>query len=247
MKIVVIGGTGLIGSKVVAGLKAQGHEALAAAPDTGVNTLTGEGLAEALTGADVVVDVSNSPSLDGDAALKFFDTAMHNIVEAETAAGVKHHVALSVVGADRLPNSGYLRAKVAQEDLIAGSPIPFSMVHATQFFEFAHAIADTATVDGKVHLAPVEFQPIASDDVAKVVTRVALGEPLKQRLEIAGPERRLMDDFFRAALAAWKDPREVVTDPHAEYFGTELGMNSLVPGAGALTGEISYADWLARQ
>jgi uncharacterized protein YbjT (DUF2867 family) len=246
MKIVVIGGTGLIGSKVVANLSRQGHQAVAAAPNTGVNTITGEGLAEALTGADVVVDVSNSPSLDGDTALKFFETAMRNISAAEDAAGVRHHVALSVVGTERLPESPYMRAKVAQEDLIAGSPIPYSLVHATQFFEFMKAIADEATVDGKLHIAPVEFQPIASDDVARAVTRAALGDPTKSRLEVGGPERRLMDDFLRGALALWNDSREVVSDPHARYFGSELGMTSLVPGAGALTGEIRYADWLAR-
>lgn len=247
MKIVVIGGTGRIGSKVVANLGRQGHQALAAAPDTGVNTLTGEGLAEALKDADVVVDVSNSPSLDGDAALTFFDTATRNILKAEEAADVRHHVALSVVGTERLPESPYLRAKVAQEDLIAGSEIPYSLVHATQFFEFMHAIADEATVDGKVRIAPVEFQPIASEDVALTVTRFALGEPLNGRVEVGGPERRLMDDFFRDALAAWNDPRAVVTDPHARYFGTELSRNSLVPGPGGISGKISYADWAARQ
>jgi uncharacterized protein YbjT (DUF2867 family) len=246
MKIVVIGGTGLIGSKVVANLSQQGHQAVAAAPNTGVNTLTGEGLAEALTGAEVVVDVSNSPSLDGDTALKFFETAMRNITVAEDAAGVRHHVALSVVGTERLPDSPYMRAKIAQEDLIAGSPIPYSLVHATQFFEFMKAVADDATVDGKLHIASVEFQPIAGDDVARAVTRAALGDPTKARVEVGGPERRLMDDFFRSALTLWNDSREVVSDPHARYFGTELGMNSLVPGAGALTGEIRYADWLAR-
>ncbi|NMO55871.1 SDR family oxidoreductase [Actinoplanes sp. TBRC 11911] len=247
MKIVVIGGTGLIGSKVVANLARQGHQAVAAAPNTGVNTLTGEGLAEALAGAEVVVDVSNSPSLDGDTAMKFFQTATRNIAEAEAAAGVQHHVALSVVGTERLPESGYLRAKAAQEELIAAAPIPYSLVHATQFFEFVKAIANDAEVDGELHFAPVEFQPIASDDVALTVTRAALGEPTKGRVEVGGPERRLMDDFFRAALAAWDDPRTVITDPHAHYFGTELGMDSLVPGPGALTGAISYAEWSAKQ
>jgi uncharacterized protein YbjT (DUF2867 family) len=247
MKIVVIGGTGLIGSKVVANLGHQGHHAVAAAPNTGVNTLTGEGLAEALVGADVVVDVSNSPSLDGDTALKFFQTAARNIAEAETKAGVRHHVALSVVGTERLPESPYLHAKAVQEDLIAASPIPYSLVHATQFFEFVKAIANEAEVDGKLHFAPVEFQPIASDDVALAVTRAALGEPTMGRVEVGGPERRLMDDFFRSAVEDWNDPRTVVTDPHARYFGTELDMKSLVPGPDALTGAISYAEWSAKQ
>jgi len=247
MKIVVIGGTGLIGSKVVTKLGRLGHEAVAAAPNTGVNTLTGEGLPEALAGASVVVDVSNSPSFEDAAVLEFFQTSTRNILAAEAAAGVRHHVALSVVGTERLPDSGYFRAKIAQEKLIEESPIPYSLVHATQFFEFAHGIADSATDGSSVKVAPVLFQPIASEDVADAVVQAAVGTPLNGRTEVAGPEQVRMDDFFRDALTAWGDPREVVTDPHARYFGAELSERSLVPGDGATLGQIKYADWLAAQ
>ncbi|MDN3354918.1 SDR family oxidoreductase [Actinomadura sp. DC4] len=243
MKFVVIGGTGLIGSKLVAILSARGHEAVAAAPSTGVDTLTGEGLAGVLAGASVVVDVSNSPSFEDGPVLEFFETSTRNLLTAEAAAGVGHHVALSVVGAERLPDSGYLRAKVAQEKLIEGSSIPFSIVHATQFFEFVRGIADTGTENGTFRVAPVAFQPIASDDVAAEVGKVAVGAPLNGRVEIGGPDRYRMDEFFRNALAAWNDPREVVTDPRARYFGTELTERSLVPDEGALLGTISYGDW----
>ena len=243
MKIVVVGGTGLIGSKVVASLGEHGHEAVAAAPSTGVNTLTGEGLAEVLAGASVVVDVANSPSFEDGPVLEFFQTSGGNLLAAEAAAGVGHHVALSVVGTQRLPDSGYLRAKAAQEKLIEASSIPFSIVQATQFFEFVRAIADSATEGGKVKMAPVSFQPIASDDVAHFVTEAAMGAPLNGRTEIGGPERSMMDGFFRDALAAWGDPREVVTDPHARYFGTELSERSLVPGDDAALGQIHYSDW----
>jgi uncharacterized protein YbjT (DUF2867 family) len=243
MKIVVIGGTGLIGSKVVDNLTAHGHEADAAAPQTGVNTLTGDGLDEALTGADVLVDVSNSPSFADDDVMSFFVTATTNLLEAEKRAGVQHHVALSVVGTGTLPESGYLRAKAAQEDLIKKSGVPYSIVHATQFFEFTKAIADASMVDGKLHLAPVHYQPIASDDVASIVARVAAGVPLNATKEIGGPERVRMDEFIPAAIAASGDAREVVVDEHATYFGTELADDSLVPGPGAELGSISYETW----
>ncbi|MGW4957288.1 SDR family oxidoreductase [Nonomuraea sp. NPDC004186] len=246
MKIVVIGGTGLIGSKLVAKLGEHGHEAVAAAPNTGVNTLTGEGLAEVLAGAQVVVDVSNSPSFERAAVLEFFETSTGNLLAAEAAAGVGHHVAVSIVGTERMPDNGYFAAKIAQEQLIEKSGIPFSLVHSTQFFEFARGIADEATTDGKVHIAPVLFQPIAGDDVAQAVGRTAVGAPLNGRVEIAGPEEYRMDEFFRQALTAWGDPREVVTDPHARYFGSELSERSLVPEDGAVLGTISYRDWLGR-
>jgi uncharacterized protein YbjT (DUF2867 family) len=243
MKVVVIGGTGLIGSKVVEKLNAHGHNAVPAAPQTGVNILTGEGLGEALAGADVVVDVSNSPSFADDDVMHFFVTATTNILEAEKNAGVGHHVALSVVGTGTLPDSGYLRAKAAQEDLIKKSGLPYSIVHATQFFEFTRAIADASTIEGKLHLAPVHYQPIASDDVACAVGRAAVGEPLNGTLEIGGPERVRMDQFIPAALAEAGDTRDLVVDAHATYFGTELADDSLVPGPDAEIGSISYEVW----
>ncbi|MEV4297701.1 SDR family oxidoreductase [Microbispora rosea] len=246
MKIVVIGGTGLIGSKLVKKLSEQGHEAVAASPNTGVNTLTGEGLAEVLVGAQVVVDVSNSPSFERAAVLKFFETSTGNLLAAEADAGVGHHVAVSIVGTERMPDNGYFAAKIAQEQLIEKSGIPFSLVHSTQFFEFDRGIADDATVDGKVHMAHVLFQPIAGDDVAEAVRRTAVGSPLNGRVEIAGPDQVWMDEFFRQALTAWGDPREVVTDPHARYFGSELTERSLVPIGDATLGTISYRDWLGR-
>jgi uncharacterized protein YbjT (DUF2867 family) len=218
MKVVVIGGTGLIGSKVVTKLGEHGHEAVAAAPNTGVNTLTGEGLPQALAGADVVVDVSNSPSFERAAVLDFFETSTRNLLAAEAAAGVGHHVALSVVGTERLPENAYFAAKIAQEQLIEKSGIPFSLVHATQFYEFIRNIADTSTVDGEVHIAPVRFQPIAGEEVAQAVGRTAVGTPLNGRTEIAGPKQYRMDEFFRDALSAWGDARPVVTDPQARYF-----------------------------
>ncbi|MEU0477919.1 SDR family oxidoreductase [Streptosporangium sp. NPDC006013] len=246
MKIVVIGGTGLIGSKLVTKLGEHGHEAVAAAPNTGVNTLTGEGLAEVLTGAQVVIDVSNSPSFEDTAVLKFFETSTRNLLAAEAAAGVGHHVALSVVGTERLPESGYFRAKIAQEKLIENSSIPYSIVHATQFFEFVRSIADAATDGGTVRMAPVLFQPIAGDEVAQAVGRISVGSPVNGRVEVAGPERFRMDEFFRDALAARDDPREVVTDPHARYFGAELGEGTLVPAGDAILGETRYGDWPGR-
>jgi uncharacterized protein YbjT (DUF2867 family) len=246
MKIVVIGGTGLIGSKLVTKLGEQGHEMVAASPGTGVDTLTGEGLADALAGASVVIDVSNSPSFEDSAVMSFFATSTRNLLAAEAAAGIGHHVALSVVGTERLPESGYFRAKVAQEQLIEKSAIPYSIVHATQFFEFVGSIADAATAGGTVRLAPVFFQPIAGDDVAQAVGRVAVGSPLNGRVEVAGPERFRMDEFFREALAARHDPREVVTDPHARYFAAELSEGSLVPAGDAILAETRYSDWPGR-
>jgi uncharacterized protein YbjT (DUF2867 family) len=243
MKIVVIGGTGLVGSKLVATLAKDGHEAVAASPNTGVNTLTGEGLADALAGASVVVDVSNSPSWEDAAVLEFFQTSTRNLLAAEETAGVGHHVALSIVGTERLPDSGYLRAKVAQETLIEDAAIPYSLVHATQFFEFVAGIADGATDGNIVRMPPVGFQPIAAEDVAQAVARVAVGAPLNGRVDVAGPQRYRMDEFFRKVLAERGDPREVVTDEHARYFGTELGEGSLVPAGEATLGEIDYADW----
>jgi uncharacterized protein YbjT (DUF2867 family) len=247
MKIVVAGGTGLIGSKLVTRLREEGHEAVAAAPNTGVDTLTGEGLAEVLVGASVVVDVSNSPSFEDAAVLEFFETSTRHLLAAEAAAGVGHHVALSVVGTQRLLQSGYFRAKDAQEKLIEGSSIPYSLVHATQFFEFVRSIADAATDGDTVRLAPVGFQPIAGDDVAEAVGRVAVGSPLNATVEVAGPEQFRMDEFFRAALAERGDPRQVVADPRARYFGAELDERTLVPGAGATLGPTRYGAWPGRQ
>ncbi len=246
MKIVVIGGSGLIGSKLVTKLSAQGHEAVPASPNSGVNTLTGEGLAEILVGASVVVDVSNSPSFEDAAVLKFFETSTRNLLTYEAAAGVHHHVALSVVGTDRLSQSGYFRAKIAQEKLIKESSIPYSIVHATQFFEFVKSISDAATSGNTVRLPPVLFQPMAADDVAGEVGKVALGTPLKGSIEIAGPEQFRFDEFFRRALRARNDPREVVADPHARYFGAELSESTLVPGDGSRLGETRFEDWLRR-
>jgi uncharacterized protein YbjT (DUF2867 family) len=246
MKVVIIGGTGLIGSKVVSRLREQGHEAVPASPDTGVNTLTREGLAQVLTGAAVVVDVSNSPSFEDAAVLRFFETSTGNLLAAEAAAGVGHHVALSVVGCDRMLESGYFRAKVAQEKLIRNSPIPYSIVRATQFFEFVKRIADEATDGNRVRIAPVLFQPMAAADVADAVCRVALGPPLNGIVEVAGPQQFRFDELIRLGLSAEHDTREVVADPHARYFGVELGERTLVPGADARLGEIRLEDWLSQ-
>jgi len=244
MKLVVIGGSGLIGSKLVAKLRERGHEVVAASPDTGVNTLTGEGLAGVLQGASVVVDVSNSPSFEEAAVMHFFTTSTRNLLQYEAAAGVQHHVALSVVGTERIGDSPYLRAKNAQEALIKGAGIPYSIVHATQFFEFITRIADEATDGPTVRLPPVLIQPMAADDVATAVGRVALGAPLNGTVEVAGPQQFRFDDLIRQGLRARKDPREVVADPHARYFGAELGERSLVPGNDARLGEIRFEDWL---
>src|SRR5258705_833724 len=245
-KIVVIGGSGLIGSKVVTKLVERGYEVVAASPASGVNTLTGEGLAEVLEGASAVVDVSNSPSFEDAPVLEFFKTSTGNLLTYEVAAGVGHHVALSIVGTDSLPDSGYMRAKVAQEKLIRESSIPYSIVRATQFFEFVNRIADSATDGNTVRLPPVRFQPMAADDVASVVGKVAMGSPLNAMVEVGGPEQFRFDELIRLGLSARNDPREVVADPHARYFGTELSERSLVPDDDALLGEIRFADWLSR-
>lgn len=246
MKIVVIGGTGLIGSKVVRNLGEHGYEVVAASPNSGVNTLTGEGLAEVLEGASVVVDVSNSPSFEDAAVMEFFQTSTRNLLAYEAAAGVGHHVALSVVGCDGLPESGYLRAKVAQEKLIGESSIPYSIVRATQFFEFLGRIADSATEGNTVHLPSVSFQPLAADDVASVVAKVASGSPLNGIVELGGPEQFRFNEFISRGLSARNDPRKVIADPHAQYFGTELSERSLVPSDGALLGEMRFEDWLSQ-
>ena len=244
MKVVIIGGTGLIGSKLVAGLRTQGHESIAASPDTGVNTLTGEGLADVLRGASVVVDVSNSPSFEEAAVMTFFTTSTRNLLEHAAAAGVRHYVALSVVGTGRIPGSPYLRAKNAQETLIKSGGIPYSIVHATQFFEFVKRIADEAT-DGKtVRLPPVLIQPMAADDVARAIGRVVVGAPLNGTVEVAGPQKFRFDELIRQDLAARNDPRQVVVDPHAHYFGAELSERSLVPADDARLGETRFEEWL---
>lgn len=246
MKIVVIGGTGLIGSKVVSNLRQKGLEVVAAAPKTGVNTITGEGLAEALAGAQIVIDVANAPDFADDAVMSFFKTSGRNLMDAETAAGVGHHVALSVVGSDRLPESGYLRAKAAQEELIKASGIPYTIIRSTQFFEFVGAIAQSATDGQAVRLSPAHVQPVASDDVAALVTKVAMMAPANGTIELAGPGRINLDDLVRQYLAAKHDTRKVVTDVHARYFGTELNDKSLTPGDKPHIGSTSFETWLAR-
>ena len=246
MKIVVIGGSGLIGSKLVTKLREHEHEAIAASPDSGVNTLTGEGLAEALKGASVVVDVSNSPSWEDSAVMKFFETSTRNLLAYEAAAGVGHHVALSVVGSERLLESGYFRAKIAQENLIKGSSIPYSIVRATQFFEFLKGLADISLDGDKVHLPPVLFQPMAADDVASGVGRIAVGSPVNGIVEIGGPEQFRLDELVRRRLATLKDPREVIADPHARYSGAEVGERTLVPGKEARLGETRFETWLTQ-
>jgi uncharacterized protein YbjT (DUF2867 family) len=248
MKIVVIGGTGLIGSQVVTKLGEHGHDAVAASPETGVNTLTGQGLAEVLEGASVVVDVSNSPSFEDAAVLDFFETSTGNLLAAEKAAGVGHHVAHSVVGTERMADKGYFRAKSVQEKLIANSAIPYSIVHATQFFEFIKSIAALATDGDTVRLPPVLFQPIAAEDVAKAVGRVSVGSPVNGIVEVAGPDTFRMDELVRQVLKAGNDPRQVVTDPEALYFGDyAVDDSTLVPADGALLGEVRFRDWLERQ
>jgi uncharacterized protein YbjT (DUF2867 family) len=244
MKLVVIGGTGLIGSKLVTKLREHGHEAVPASPDTGVNTLTGEGLAEVLQGADVVIDVSNSPSFADAAVMEFFKTSTGNLLKYEADAGVKHHVALSVVGTERLSESGYFRAKQAQEKLIRESSIPYSIVHATQFFEFVKRIADDATEGNTVRLAPVFIQPMAAEDVAKGVGKVSVGAPVNGIVEIAGPEQFRLDELIREGLKAKQDSREVITDRGSRYFGVLLGERTLLPGDGARLGDISFQQWL---
>jgi uncharacterized protein YbjT (DUF2867 family) len=244
MKVVVIGGTGLIGSKVVAKLADKGHDAIAAAPNTGVDTVTGKGLTEAMAGAEVVVDVSNSRSFDEHVDTDFFLTSGRNIAAAEVSAGVRHHIALSVVGTDRLQDSGYFRAKLAQEQLIKSSPSPYTLVHATQFFEFMRAIADFSTVGDNVLLPHVQFQPIAAEDVASALVEVALEEPANGLIEIGGPERFTLDQAIRKVLEFDRDPREVVADPEAPYFGVEVSELTLVPGPDARLGPTKFDWWL---
>jgi uncharacterized protein YbjT (DUF2867 family) len=247
MRIVVIGGSGLIGSKLVSKLSEHGHDALAASPDSGVNTLTGEGLDEALDGASVVVDVSNAPAWEDAAVMEFFRTSSGNLLAAEAAAGVAHHVALSVVGTERLTESGYFRAKLAQEELIAGSSMPYSIVRATQFYEFMKRIADDATDGSTVRLPPALIQPMAADDVASGVGRVAGGAPLNGMVEIAGPEQFRLDELIRGVLKRRNDPREVVADPQARYFGIRPGERTLLPGADARVAETTFSEWLEQQ
>jgi uncharacterized protein YbjT (DUF2867 family) len=252
MKLVVVGGTGLIGSKVVAKLTEHGHDAVPASPSLGINTITGEGLAAALDGTSVVVDVSNSPNFEYATALDFFETSTRNLLAAEAAAGVGHHVALSVVGTKTLSESGdpatttagYFRAKLAQETLIRSSSIPYTIVHATQFFEFIRAIADASTAGSTVRVPPVLFQPMAADDVAKAVARAAVGAPVNGVVEVGGPEAGRFDDIVRHVLASAEDPREVVADREAGYFGIAVGERTLVPGEEADLGEIRLEDWL---
>ena len=244
MKIVVIGGTGLIGAKLVTKLREHGQEVVAASPNSGVNSVTGEGLAEALKGASVVVDVSNAPSWEDTAVMNFFETATRNLLTYEAAAGVGHHVALSVVGSERLLESGYFRAKIAQENLIKRSSIAYSIVRATQFFEFVKGIADFSTEGSKVRMPSALIQPMAADDVASAVGRVAVGRPINGTVEIGGPEKFHLDELVRRGLAAWKDPREVVTDPQARYYGIKVSERALVPGDDAQLSETRFETWL---
>ncbi|MDQ0635109.1 uncharacterized protein YbjT (DUF2867 family) [Arthrobacter pascens] len=247
MKIVVIGGTGLIGSKLVSKLGEHGHEAVAASPDSGVNTLTGEGLADVLQGAHTVVDVSNSPSFEDAAVLNFFTTSTRNQLAAEKEAGVGHHVALSVVGTERLAESGYFRAKIAQEKLIKESGVPYSIVHATQFFEFVKSIAQAATEGNTVRLSPARIQPMAAEDVATAVARTAVGSPQNATVEVAGPEQFGLDELIRKGLSFRGDPREVVTDPTARYFNAMLQDGELLPGSEATIYKTRFEDWLNQQ
>lgn len=244
MKIVVIGGSGLIGKKLVARLQGQGHEAVAASPSTGVNAVTGEGLEAALAGASVVVDVSNSPAWGDAEVLAFFRTSTENLLAEEARAGVRHHVALSIVGTERQPDIGYFRAKVAQEALIRESPMPYSIVQATQFFEFVRGIADAATVGNVIRVPAALIQPIAADDVGAALERVVLGAPLNGTVEVGGPEAFSFEAVVRLSLAAGHDPREVVTDPQGRYFGGMLGERALIPGEGGQLSQTRFADWL---
>jgi uncharacterized protein YbjT (DUF2867 family) len=246
MKIVVIGGSGLIGTKLVNKLRERDHEVLAASPSSGVNTITGEGLAKALAGAQVVVDVANSPSWEDKAVLEFFETSGRNLLAAEAAAGVRHHVALSVVGTERLLQSGYFRAKMAQEELIQASKIPYTIVRATQFFEFVNGIAQTATEGQTVRLPPALMQPIVSDDVAAALADVAIKAPVNGMVELAGPELIRQDELVRRFLSAKQDARQVVTDVHARYYGIELNDQSLTPGDNPRIGPTRFEDWLSR-
>ena len=246
MKIVVIGGTGLIGSKLVPKLRDHGHEAVAASPNSGVNSVTGEGLAEVMKGTSVVVDVSNAPAWEDTAVMNFFETSTRNLLSQEATAGVRHHVALSVVGSERMLESGYFRAKIAQENLIKGSSIPYSIVRATQFFEFVKGIADLSTNGSTVRLPSALIQPMAADDVASAIARVALGFPLNSTVEVGGPEKFGLDELVRRGLAAWNDPREVVTDPNARYYGIAVSERTLVPDDDAQLAETRFETWLTQ-
>ena len=244
MKIVVIGGTGLIGSKLVKKLRQHGQESLAASPSSGVNSVTGEGLADALKGASVVVDVTNSPSWEDAAVLNFFETSTRNLLRYEAGAGVRHHIALSVVGTERMLESGFFRAKLAQENVIKASSIPYSIVRATQFFEFAKSIADISTKGDKVRLPPVLFQPMAADDVAGALAEIAIGSPVNGTVEIGGPEQFRLDELIRRDLAAREDPREVISDPRGRYYGIAVSERTLVPNDDARLGGTRFEDWL---
>jgi uncharacterized protein YbjT (DUF2867 family) len=244
MKVVVVGGTGLIGSRLVTKLRSHGHDAVAAAPGTGVDALTREGLAEVLEGASVVVDVSNYPFFDDRVALDFFTRSTRNLLRYESGAGVKHHVVLSVVGTERLGDSGYFRAKMAQENLIRNSAIPYTIVHATQFYEFVKRIAEAATQSNVVRVAPVLTQPMAVDDVVKTIVDIVMGAPVNGVVEVAGPEEFRLDELIREGLSARKDPRLVISDPDARYFGATLDERTLVPADGARRGEIRFQEWL---
>lgn len=247
MKIVVVGGTGLIGSKLVKHLRESGHEVLPASPNTGVNTITREGLAAALDKADIVVDVANAPVWEDKAVLEFFETSGRNLLAAEAAAGVRHHVALSVVGVERLPENGYFRAKVAQENLIKASGIPYTILRATQFFEFVGGIAQSATVGEEIRLSPALIQPIASDDVAATLADLAVAPPVNGTVEVAGPEAMPLDELVRRFLRSTQDPRKVVPDVHARYFGAVLDDQSLTPGKNPRVGVNRFEDWLGQQ
>jgi uncharacterized protein YbjT (DUF2867 family) len=246
VRIIVIGGTGLIGSKVVTKLRSSGFEVVAASRTSGVNTMTGHGLADVLSQASVVIDLSNPPTFEGAAALEFFETSTRNVLSAEATAGVQHHVALSVVGTERLSESGYMRAKFAQEKLIKANPIPYSIVHATQFFESIQKLAGLATDGATVGVPPVLVQPIAGDDVASMLYNVSVGAPLNRTIEVAGPEQFRADELARRRLTARHDPREVVSDPRARFFGAEVGERSLLPGDDARLAETRFGDWLGR-
>jgi len=246
MKIVVIGGSGLIGSKLVAKLGQAGHQVIAASPASGVNTITGEGLAEALDGAAVVVDVANSPSFEDQAVMDFFVTSGNNLLAAEKKAGVKHHIALSVVGTERLQGSGYFRAKLAQEKLIKESGIPYSILHSTQFFEFVGGIVQSGTVGDQVHISPAPIQPIASDDVVAALAEVTLANPINDTVEVAGPEKFQLSELVKKYMGLKKDNREVVADIHAPYFGVELNDRSLIPGENPRLGTIAYDQWISQ-
>jgi uncharacterized protein YbjT (DUF2867 family) len=246
MKIVVIGGTGLIGSKLVTKLRSNGHEAVSASPKSGVNSVTGQGLADVMKAAAVVVDVSNAPSWEDADVMKFFETSTRNLLTQARAAGVGHHVALSVVGSERMLTSGYFRAKIAQENLIKNSSIAYSIVRATQFFEFVKGIADFSTDGNKVRLPSALLQPMATDDVAGALARVAVGPPVNGTVEVGGPEKFRLDELVRRGLAAWKDPREVVADPHARYYGIEVSERTLLPGNDARLSETRFETWLTQ-